>query len=107
MFESCVTMKHKQKLQHLELEPANVQICHSLKKMCISKILLNAEYSVICHNLISTSLDTEQAVLASNACTAIGVSSMFLRNSQQEMAQWCPKSLTRNKLHDFRLPLQH
>jgi len=46
--------------------------------------------SFICHTLISTSLDIEQAVLARNACTAICVSSMFLRSSQQEMAQWCP-----------------
>jgi len=94
MFESCVTTKHKQKLQHHKLKPVNVicKICHSLKKMCISKILLNAEYLFICHTLTFTSLDTEQAVLARNACTAICVSSKFLRSSQQEMAQWCPKS---------------
>jgi len=90
VFESCVTMKHKQKLQHHKLKPANVSNVSFLKEMCISKILLNAEYSFICHTFISTSLDIEQAVLARNACTATCVSSMFLRSSQQETAQWCP-----------------
>jgi hypothetical protein len=65
------------------MKPANAANLSFLQEnVCISKIILNAEYAIIHHTIVSASLDTKQAVLAGNACTAICLSSMFLRSSK-------------------------
>jgi hypothetical protein len=76
MFESCVTTKHTQKLQHHKLKPANVSNLSFLKENVHFKN--TSEYRIFVH------------LLHSHLCHPCSPEAV-----KQEMAQWCPKSPTR------------